>query len=172
MEVPQGVNDESLSTGIHRIHGQLHSVQSVVDDTGNVIQRFVTPLMFEFQLRDVIQILIGACVLCIPVALTEEVWNLGASLPIVNTVGVVFVSFVFLGFSGYYIFARGHFRGNEWDFFKRILCAYFITFAVSALMLFLLQKFPLVSDPPTAVTRAVLVTFPGCFSATVVDSLK
>lgn len=164
--------DEESASHVQRVNGQLHTVQSIVDEAGNVVQNIVTPLMVEFQLRDVIQILIGACVLCIPVAFTEEVWDLGTTLPGWNTIGIVLVSLVFLGFSGYFIFARGHFRGNEWDFVKRIACAYLITFAVSALMLFLVQKFPLVSDPATALTRAVLVAFPGCFSATVVDSLK
>ena len=165
-------SSQQSTSEVRRVNGQLHAVQSIVDDAGNVVQNIVTPLMVEFQLRDVIQILIGACVLCIPVAFTEEVWNLGTTLSGWNAIGIVFVSLVFLGFSGYFIFARGHFRGNEWDFVKRIACAYLITLAVSSLVLFLVQNFPLVSEPSTAMTRAVLVAFPGCFSATVVDSLK
>ena len=165
-------DDQESADNLQRINGQLHIVQEIVDGAGNVVQQVVSPLMVEFQLRDVLQILIGACVLCIPVAFTEEVWNLGTTLPLGNTIGIVALSLLFLGFSGYFIFARGHFRGNEWDFVKRLACGYLITFSVSVLILFLIQKFPLVSDPSTALTRAILVTFPGCFSATVVDSLR
>jgi uncharacterized membrane protein len=171
--LPENTNgDEQSRSQVKRLNGQLHSVHTIADQAGNVVQQIVTPLMVEFQLRDVLQILIGACVLCIPVAFTEEVWNLGATLPLGNTIGIVALSLLFLGFSAYFIFARGHFRGNEWDFVKRLACGYLITFSVSLLMLFLIQKLPLVSDPSTALTRSVLVTFPGCFSATVVDSLR
>ena len=39
-------------------------------------------------------------------------------------------------------------------------------------LLTLFQKCPWTTDPGTAFGRVVLVTFPGCFSATVVDALK
>lgn len=128
--------------------------------------------MVEFTLRDVVQVLIGASVLCIPAAYTEEVWRLGAQLPLVNTLGIVVLSFLFLGFFAYFVFSRGHLRGNEWEFAKRVCCVYLITFLVSALILLLVEQLPILSDPATAIRRAVLVSFPGCFSATVVDSLK
>ena len=98
--------------------------------------------------------------------------HLQVSLPLTNAIGIVALSLLFLSFFGYFIFSRGHLRGNEWEFVKRICCAYMITFVVSVLILLLVEKFPIASDPATAIRRAVLVSFPGCFSATVVDSLK
>jgi uncharacterized membrane protein len=147
-------------------------VRTLLDETGKVVHRAVTPLMVEFTLRDVVQVLVGASVLCIPAAYTEEVWQLGAELPLANTLAIVALSFLFLGFFGYFVFSRGHLRGNEWELAKRICCVYLITFLVAALILLLVDKFPILSDPPTALRRSVLVSFPGCFSATVVDSLK
>ncbi len=160
------------TSNVTRLNGELHVVRTLMDETGNVVHRVVAPLMVEFRLQDVVQVVIGASILCIPAAYTEEVWQLGASLPLANTIGIVALSLLFLSFFGYFIFSRGHLRGNEWEFVKRICCAYMITFVVSVLILLLVEKFPIASDPATAIRRAVLVSFPGCFSATVVDSLK
>jgi uncharacterized membrane protein len=157
---------------VTRLDGELHLVRTLKDEAGNVVHRVVTPLMVEFKLRDVVEILIGASVLCIPAAYTEEVWQLGTQLPLRNVIGIVALSLLFLSFFGYFIFSRGHLRDNEWQFVMRICCVYLITLAVSAFILVLVEKFPIVSDPATAIKRAVLVSFPGCFSATVVDSLK
>ena len=155
-----------------RIDGELHSVKTLFDEAGNVIERSVTPLMLELQLKDLCQILVGAAVLSIPSAYTEEVWALGEKLPLPNMLGVIFASLTFVGFFGYFIFYKDHFRGYQWELAKRVVCVYVITFLVSATILWLLQKLPMMSDPLTALNRTVLVAFPGCFSGTVVDSLK
>lgn len=155
-----------------RIDGELHSVKTFFDEAGNVIERSVTPLMLEFQFKDVCQILVGAAVLSIPTAYTEEVWVLGEKLPLPNMIGVIIASLTFVGMFGYFIFYKDHFRGYQWELTKRVVFVYLITFVVSAMILWLLQKLPVMSDPLTALNRTVLVAFPGCFSGTVVDSLK
>ena len=163
--------DKSASV-IERIDGQLHSVHTFFDQVGNVIERKVTPLMLEFQFKDVCQILVGASILSIPSAYTEEVWVLGENLPLPNTIGIIIASLTFVGMFGYFMFYKDHFRGYQWELTKRVVFVYLITFVVSAMILWLLQKLPLMSDPLTALNRTVLVAFPGCFSGTVVDSLK
>ncbi len=155
-----------------RIDGELHSVKTFLDEAGNVIERSVAPLMLEFQFKDICQILVGAAILSIPTAYTEEVWVLGEKLPLPNMLGVIIASLTFVGFFGYFIFYKDHFRGYQWDLAKRVVFVYLITFVVSAMILWLLQKLPMMSDPLTALNRTVLVAFPGCFSGTVVDSLK
>ncbi len=155
-----------------RIDGELHTVKTFFDEAGNVIERSVTPLMLEFQFKDVCQILVGAAVLSIPTAYTEEIWVLGEKLPLPNMIGVIIASLTFVGMFGYFIFYKDHFRGYQWELTKRVVFVYLITFVVSAMILCLLQKLPMMSDPLTALNRTVLVAFPGCFSGTVVDSLK
>jgi len=157
---------------VERIQGELHTVRSLLDQSGNVVYRVVTPLMVELRWRDVAQLIVGACVLAIPVAFTEEVWVLGEELRIVNIVGIVLTSIMFLSLFAYFIFYQNHLRGHEFDYLKRVAAAYFITFSVSALLLMLFDKCPWGTEPLIAVKRTVLVTFPACFSATLVDSLK
>jgi len=157
---------------IERIDGELHSVKTLFDEAGNAIERSTIPLMLEFQLKDFCQVLVGAAVLSIPAAYTEEVWALGEKLPLPNMIGVIVASLTFVGMFGYFIFYKDHFRGYQWELAKRVVFVYLITFVVSAMILWLLQKLPMMSDPLTALNRTVLVAFPGCFSGTVVDSLK
>ena len=157
---------------IERIGGELHSIQRRFDESGNVIQQIATPLMVEFRIRDVCQILVGACALAIPVAYTEEVWALGEQLPLANILAISLISLSFVVVFGYYVFYKGHLKGNEFEFAKRVIAVYVITFLLSATLLTLFQKCPWTTDPATAFGRIVLVTFPGCFGATVVDALK
>lgn len=158
---------------VERIEGELHTVRSLLDrSSGNVVHRVVTPLMVEFRWRDVVQMIVGANVLAIPVAVTEEVWVLGEELPFANTVGIVLVSIMFLSLFTYFIFYQDHLRGHEFDYLKRVAAAYLITFSVSVILLTLFGKCPWGTETLIAVKRAVLVTFPACFSATIVDSLK
>ena len=98
MDEPDSQPPEASSAGkvVRRIQGQLHSVQPVSDDSGKVVQQLVSPLMVEVRFRDLCQILIGACVLAIPVAFTEEVWTLGRELPMLNVLGIGLTSVVFL----------------------------------------------------------------------------
>jgi uncharacterized membrane protein len=157
---------------VERIEGELHTVRSLLDQSGKVVYRVVTPLMVEVTWRDVVQLIVGACVLAIPVAFTEEVWVLGEQLPTINIVGIVFVSILFMSLFVYFMFYRDHFRGHEFEFIKRIAVAYCVTFCFSALLLTPVGKCPWDTETLIVVKRVVLVTFPACFSATVVDSLK
>jgi uncharacterized membrane protein len=170
--VRKGDTSSASQPVVERIQGELHTVRSLLDQSGSIVYRVVTPLMVELRWRDVVQLIVGACVLGIPVAFTEEVWVLGEELPIVITIGVVLMSIIFLSLFAYFIFYQNHFRGHEFDYLKRVAAAYFITFSVSALLLTLFDKCPWGTEMLIAIKRAVLVTFPACFSATLVDSLK
>lgn len=157
---------------VERIQGELHTVRSLFDQSGNVVHRVVTPLMVELRWRDVVQLIVGACVLAIPIAFTEEVWVLGEELPMVNVVGIALMSIVFLSLFAYFIFYQNHLRGHGFDYLKRVAAAYLITFFVSALLLTLFGKCPWGTETLIAIKRTILVAFPACFSATLVDSLK
>lgn len=157
---------------VERIDGDLHAVRTIFDESGNVLHRFTTPLMVEFRFRDVCQILVGSCALSIPVAYTEEVWTLGENLPTLNLIAICLISIAFVASFGYYVFYKGHLKGQEFEFVKRVIAVYLITSLVSVALLTMLQKCPWMTDPSVAIGRVILVAFPGCFGATVVDSLK
>lgn len=128
--------------------------------------------MTEMTRGDVTELVIGACVLAFPVAVTEEVWNLSEQISILRVVLIAAMSCVFVSFFVYYKHrvedGDTSFRLDTW----RVVTTYGVTLLVCATILALLDKFPLASETAVALKRVVLVAFPASFSATVVDSLK
>ena len=88
---------------VKRIGGYLHRVVPIKDATGKVLDYALKPLMIEFKPRDVMQVVVGASLLSIPVAFTEETWVLGAELPMANVVGLSVLSLLFIGLFGIFI---------------------------------------------------------------------
>lgn len=123
---------------------------------------------------DLAQLVVGANVLAFPIAATEEIWDLSEQLSVLQALAFVVLSCVFLSTFIHYIHKmrrRDHAFGSFRFHFVRLLATYGITLLVSASILALLGKFPLLSDTAVALNRMVLVAFPASFSATVVDSL-
>ena len=50
----------------------------------------------EFHLKDLLQVIIGASILAIPVGFTEETWRLGENLPMINIIGLLLLSLLFV----------------------------------------------------------------------------
>ena len=82
------------------------------------------------------------------------------------------VSLSFVALFVYFIYYKGHLRGHTGQFLIRVFAGYTITLLVVVTILLMFEKFPWESDPATAFRRMIIVGFPACFSATVVDSLK
>ena len=68
------------NAGPHSVDGRLHLIHHVRDEAGNRITTVTGPLKVEFRIEDLAQLVAGACVMALPVALTEEVWNLGGTI--------------------------------------------------------------------------------------------
>ena len=81
---------------IKRIGGYLYKIIPIADSAGKVIQHTIAPFMVELEPRDILQIIVGASVLAIPVGLIEETWILGNELPMKNVLLLSVVSILFL----------------------------------------------------------------------------
>ena len=110
--------------------------------------------------------------LAFPVAITEEVWNLGATLPLASSVIIVVSSLVFLAWFVYHAYYQSVMDTHWKDLLARTLTTYAITLLISALILTVLNQFPLLTDSAAAINRMLLVALPASFCATVVDSLR
>jgi len=156
----------------------LREVVTIHDDDGNVMHKMSNPLMVEFYPRDVVQIMIGASILAIPVGFTEETWNLGGSLPISNIMGILLLSVLFIATFVYYNYYYGEDMHGEnvkkhWDeFAKRVFFTYLFAFLIVAIILTLIQRAPWEVDFMLALKRVILVAFPASMSAAVADVLK
>ena len=158
-------------TEVKRIDGHLHFVHHVRDAQGKIIQTVAGPLKVEFRLEDFGQLLAGACVMALPVALTGEVWDLGEALSPMRTLAIFLLSLLTLGGFVWALFYGRRISEYPGHFCRRVLSAYLLTFLVAFLLLFLFDKAPL-DDLGTTLTRTVIVAFPSAFAATAVDFIK
>lgn len=157
---------------IKRINGYLHRIVPVADKSGEIISYALKPLMLEFKPRDIMQVTVGAALLAIPVALSEEVWNLGRDLPITNVIIMSLVSILFIGVFVYFNFYKVTIKGYVSEYIKRVLGTYVISLIVVTLILTLLEKCPWGIDNTLAIKRIIIAGFPTAMSGTLSDTIK
>lgn len=124
----------------------------------------------KLDLEDLSQLIIGASVLCVPIAFTEEAWNMSRTLPIANLIFIVLLS---LGFISIYAFKGiydGKIKNRKLTYILRIIFDYVVTISVVVTVLFALNKFPIISDTYIAIKRVIIISFPASMGAIVVDS--
>ena len=136
------------------------------------IQHLLHPLMVEFHLKDILQVMVGASILAIPVGFTEETWHLGEALPVRNVLGLLLISVLFVSAFVYYNYYRNSMK-THWDHFaKRVFSTYVFSFLVVALLLTMIQRAPWSTDWILAFKRCVIDAFPSSMSAAVADMIK
>lgn len=160
------------SSYIKRIGGYLHRIVPIMDKTGEVISYSLKPHMVEFRLRDILQVMIGAAILAIPVAFTEEAWTLGERLPAGNIVFLAFISFTLIALFVYFNFYNRWLEGNVFNFAQRVVGTYLLSLIVVAIILTLIQKCPWGVDNALAIKRIIIVGLPASMSATISDTIK
>ena len=157
---------------IRRIGGYLHRVIPVLDSAGKLLHFAVTPLMVEFRPRDLMQVIVGASILAVPVAFTEETWTLGRELPLMNVLILSLISLIFIGAFVYFNFYRYMLKDHLVEYLKRTISIYFFSLLVVAVVLSIIQKCPWGSDNLLAMKRVLIVTFPASMSAAISDTIK
>ncbi len=162
----------ATDASIKRIGGYLHKVIPILDEAGGIINYMISPLMVELHPRDVMQILVGASILSIPVAFTQEVWDLGVSLPWGNVLALGGVSLLFISLYVYLNFFRNVLRGRILSYIRRVAAIYLLSLVVVGLLLTIIQRAPWQTDFPLALKRLIIVSFPASMSAAVTDSLR
>ena len=128
--------------------------------------------MVELKPRDIMQIIVGASVLAIPVGFTEETWNLGERLPLNNVLALAIISMVFVALFVYFNFYRFQLKGYIFEYIKRVFAIYVIALIVVGILLTLIEKCPWGTDNIVALKRMIIVAFPCSMSAAISDTLK
>lgn len=124
----------------------------------------------SFNLEDASQVAIGAFALAVPISFSEEAWMLGETLPAKNLIYISLLSVVFLSFFAYESVFQANIKYRVPVFISRIFIAYAIAAIIVALILFSLDKFPLLSEPVIALKRLIVITMPASMGAIIVDS--
>ena len=152
--------------------GNQNELITVEDEKGKIVHHHISPLTISVKLKDILQIIVGASILAIPVGFTEETWHLAARLPFLNIFLFLLISILFISSFVYYNYYKGHLKEHKWEFIKRTLVTYGFAFLVVALLLSLIQLAPWGTDAALAFKRVILVTFPASMSAAVADTIK
>ncbi|MBU2575866.1 DUF2391 family protein [Patescibacteria group bacterium] len=167
-------------TPIDSISNTIKNVISLPAEVGQAVRKEIsefllkatTPLRTEFRPKDLLQVIIGASILAVPVGFTEEVWNLGGTLPTKNIVILAIISLVFIGAFVYYSYYRRKFMRHIGEYIKRVLSTYFFSLVVVAVLLTIIEVTPWSTDLVLAIKRVILVSFPASMSAVVADTIK
>ena len=125
---------------------------------------------WSFNLEDASQVAIGAFALAVPISFSEEAWRIGETLPATNLLLVFVLSVTFLSLFAYGSVFQGNIKYRVPIFVIRIIIAYSIAALVVALVLFSLNKFPLLTEPVIAFKRLIVITMPASMGAIIVDS--
>ena len=124
----------------------------------------------NFNTEDASQVAIGSFALAVPISFSEEAWKLGETLPLANLSLIFILSVVFLSFFAYESVFQGNIKYRIPIFISRIVIAYCISAFVVALVLFSLNKLPVMSDPVITLKRLIIITMPASMGAIIVDS--
>jgi uncharacterized membrane protein len=124
------------------------------------------------HLKDVAQMLVGAGTLALPVAMSEDTWDIAKDLPTGNIISIVFVSLILIAGFVYTAYFGGQFRTHRRLFIRRVLITYGLTLIVSSGSLTLVDQAHWVADFSLAFKQTVIVALPASFAATIVDNLS
>jgi uncharacterized membrane protein len=146
--------------------------RGLITTSEEILHKIVHPVRVEFHVKDILQVILGASILAIPVGYTEETWHLGEILPLVNIIGFLLLSLLFISAFTYYHYYHNNIN-KHWDhFIKRVFLTYLSAFLIVAILLTLIQRTPWTTDFILAFKRTVIVTFPAAMSGAIADVIK
>ncbi|QJY38202.1 DUF2391 family protein (plasmid) [Vibrio europaeus] len=125
---------------------------------------------YSFNVEDASQIFVGAFALAVPISFSEEAWRMGETLPFLNLFMLFVLSVVFLTLYTYESVFQHNVSSRKLVFIIRIIVAYLITALVVMLVLFCINKLPLLTEPLVAIKRVIIISMPASMGAIFVDS--
>jgi len=163
---------KNLHKEYQRIDGKLYETLIITDDDGKQVQRIDIPLKVELKVHDILEVLVGASILAVPTAFTEEVWNMGGQLPWFNIMMLSLVSLLFIASFMYFATYRLHMKMFKNEFYKRVLFTFLLSIIVVGVLLTIVDKCPWFTDFDVALKRVLIGAFPASLSATVTDNIS
>ena len=134
--------NKQIKSTVKRIGGYLHKIVEIKDSSGKIIQTVISPFMVELRPKDVLQIIVGATILAIPVGLTEETWILAQQLKISSVALLGALSIIFIAMFVYFNFYRFNIKGYFWQYVKRVVVTYGLSLFIVGVLLTIIEKCP------------------------------
>ena len=130
------------------------------------------PSKTKFGVKHVLQAIVGATLLAIPIGFTEETWRLGETLPLWNIFIIMIISLFFIAIFVYRNFSKNIPNFYWTDLVKRIVVIYILSFLIVAIILSVIQRAPWSVDWILAFKRTVIVAFPSALSVAIAGNLR
>ena len=146
-------------------------VKRISDDTAT-FKKVMESSKTKFGVKHVLQAIVGATLLAIPIGFTEETWRLGETLPLWNIFIIMIISLFFIAIFVYRNFSKNIPNFYWIDMIKRIVVIYILSFLIVAIILSVIQRAPWSVDWILAFKRTVIVAFPSALSAAIAGNLR
>jgi len=172
----ENYNKKQLVKSVHMAKNRSEKGEEInvfVKDLKEEIQhRILPPLRVKVRPADIIQIIVGASILAIPVGFTEETWRTAETMPALNTILFFLISLTFISIFVYYNYYKHHLKAHWGEMIKRVIITYVFAFLVVSVLLTLIQVAPWMTETALALKMAIIVTYPASMSAAVADMIK
>ncbi|WP_321280265.1 DUF2391 family protein [Marinifilum fragile] len=123
----------------------------------------------SINLEDIVQVIVGSSALTIPVAFSEESWQLSETLPTLNIIIILILSLLFINIYSFEGIFQGQIKHRLSHFALRTIIDYGVTFVVVFIILFALNRMPILEEPLIAFKRIILLSFPASMGGVIVD---
>ncbi|NNF22957.1 MAG: DUF2391 family protein [Saprospiraceae bacterium] len=124
-----------------------------------------------FNKEDFFQVIVGSAALTLPVAFSEESWNLSKTLPWGNIIFIIVLSLLFINLYSINSIFSGKINNRLSLFLLRTIIDYIITLIVVFIILLAINQMPVFSEPIIAFKRIIILSFPASMGGVIVDSL-
>ncbi|MEM4325733.1 MAG: DUF2391 family protein [Candidatus Pacearchaeota archaeon] len=132
-------------------------------------------IFVSFELKDIIQIIIGACILAVPIGFTEEAWRLGEILPISNIIFLLVLTLCFITLFTYYHYHKEKINLNPkhqiTQLIKRVFATYIFSFLIVGIILETIKVTAWFSNFLLSFKRTIVITFPAAIGAVISDRI-
>jgi uncharacterized membrane protein len=121
------------------------------------------------NLEDIVQVIVGSSALTIPVAFSEESWRLSETIPTLNLIVIILISLLLINIYSFQGIFQGKIKHRLSHFILRTLIDYGVTIIVVFVVLFALNRMPIIEEPLIALKRIIILSFPASMGGVIVD---
>jgi uncharacterized membrane protein len=126
--------------------------------------------MKRINFEDIIQVCIGSAIMAIPIAFTQESWQLSKTLPAFKIFLIFVTSILFNACFIYYGIYQGNLKGKVSRFISRIGINYLITLITITYLLYILDILSLSNSPYLWLSKIIVISFPASLGGAIIDS--
>lgn len=126
-------------------------------------------MIFNIDVEDICQVVIGAILISTPIALTAEFLEMALNIGVYRLVGLVLMSLVLISTYVYYSIFQSLVQNRFFIFIFRIFVIYILTFLTVLLVLFVFNAIDFNESVEAVLRKVIALSFPSSLGAVVVD---